>query len=748
MRQKLTALLAGLLLAFASLAGFAPPGAAVSPGVAFSATNLPTWQTNGIVWALTEANGVVYAGGTFTAIRPPGTSAGAPGSVNAVNFAAFDAYTGNPINCSLSVTGGSATVRAVDVSPDGRTLYIGGSFGAVNGINTTRIAAINLPSCTVNTNFKPAAVSATVRAIEATGSAVYFGGDFKSVGSAARGMLAAVSTTGTLLPWAPVADQPVRALHAPAGRNVVIAGGDFLTINGADSKALAVLDPSSGTSIRTYPNFFIPRTSVVKSIDSDGTSFYVGNEGTGGGVFDGRIRLDLTTYNQVWRDTCLGATQAVSVYGKTLYAGHHAHDCSSMNAFTDGVRVHLSAQNIDNPSPMLQWNPITNDGQGEKIGPRALTHTKAGNNDVLWAGGEFTTVNGAGQQSLTRFGPGPGSAGPGTPQFVSAESQASGQNTIRWQSTSDPDDSDLTYSVYRNGSSTPLGTVNASSLWWNLPQVSFTDTTAVPGTAYTYRIRATDPNGHAGPLSAQIQVTTGSAPGAYPAAVRADGANTYWRLGDTFAAAADSSAGNRMGLPYGGPRIGGVAGALTGDSNRAASFDGTDDFVYAPQRISAPSVYSAEAWFRTDTTSGGKIFGFGNGQPRRNATSPGLSSTYDRHVYMTNSGQLIFGVWASGAARTVVSAEAYNDNAWHHVVATQGASGMALFVDGVRVASNTVTANQVSTGSWRIGGDSVTASWPNAPTSRYFSGSIDEFAVYPTALSPTQVANHSQLGRR
>lgn len=748
MKKKLTALLAGMVLAASSMLGAAPPAAALSPGVAFAANNLPTWQTNGIVWAMAESNGVVYVGGTFTAIRPPGVAAGGAGTRSAVNFAAFDAYTGNPVNCSLSLTGNSATVRSMDVSPDGKTLYVGGYFSTVNGVATTKLAAINLPSCTVNTGFRPPAINSFVRAIEATPSGVYFGGDFKTVGSATRNRLAQVSANGSLQPWAPSADLPVRALHVPAGRNIVLAGGDFLTMNGADSKALAVLNNNTGANIRTYPNFFIPKTSVVKSIDSDATSFYIGNEGTGGGVFDGRVRLDLTTYNQVWRDTCLGATQAVSVIGSTLYAAHHAHDCSTMNAFTDGSRIHLSAQSINEPSPMYQWNPDTNDGQGEGIGPRALAHTTAGSGNVLWTGGEFTTVNGQAQQSLTRFGPGPGTLGPGTPQFVSAESRAAGQNTVRWQSTSDKDDSELTYRVYRNGSATPLATVTSSSRWWDLPQASFTDTTAAAGTTYTYRVQATDPAGHSGALSAQVQITTAASAAAYPALVRADGAITYWRLGDALAAAADSSNGDKMGLPNLGAKLSGTTSALRSDSNRAATFDGVDDMIYGQQRISAPTVFSAEAWFKTDTTTGGKILGFGNGQPRRKSDFTGYSNVYDRHVYMSDAGKLVFGTWSSGSAKVLTSAASYNDNAWHHLVATQGAAGMALYVDGVRVASNNISANQASIGSWRIGGDSVTSSWPTAPTSRHFKGAIDEFAVYPTALTPAQVAAHNQLGRR
>ena len=130
MRKSFAALLTVAALSASALAG-AAPASAITPSVAFSATDLPTWQTNGIVWSMAEANGVVYVGGTFTAIRPPGSTAGGAGTRSAVNFAAFDAYTGNPTSCNLSVTGGAGTVRALDVAPDGRTLYINDGIGYV-----------------------------------------------------------------------------------------------------------------------------------------------------------------------------------------------------------------------------------------------------------------------------------------------------------------------------------------------------------------------------------------------------------------------------------------------------------------------------------------------------------------------------------------------------------------------------------------------------------------------------------------
>ncbi|TDD27192.1 fibronectin type III domain-containing protein, partial [Actinomadura sp. KC06] len=61
----------------------APPVAADTappPGElpTLTADPLPTWQTNGTVWDVEVVGDTVYVGGTFTAIRPPGTSPSNP----------------------------------------------------------------------------------------------------------------------------------------------------------------------------------------------------------------------------------------------------------------------------------------------------------------------------------------------------------------------------------------------------------------------------------------------------------------------------------------------------------------------------------------------------------------------------------------------------------------------------------------------------------------------------------------------
>ena len=159
-----------------------------------------------------------------------------------------------------------------------------------------------------------------------------------------------------------------------------------------------------------------------------------------------------------------------------------------------------------------------------------------------------------------------------------------------------------------------------------------------------------------------------------------------------------------------------------GIGDTAVSFNGSNGFVSSNSSFSNPATYSEEAWFKTTTTQGGKIIGFGN-------NANGTSGSYDRHVYMQDNGQIVFGVW-TGQANTITSKSPLNDGKWHHVVATQGTTGMQLYIDGALDGTNPQTGAQDYTGYWKVGGD---VTWGSS--SAYFAGAIDEAAVYPTVLS-------------
>ncbi|MFD7530169.1 LamG-like jellyroll fold domain-containing protein [Streptomyces sp. NPDC059849] len=726
-------LLAGALSAAAASGG--SPAAALTPPVSLTADDLTTWQTNGIVWSMAASDaGVVYTGGTFSTVRPPDA---APGTSEqpAVNFAAFDAATGAPTGCSLSFTlsSGTATVRALALSPDQKTLYVGGQFGSVSGVGVSNIAAIDTASCTPRKDFK-VSVSATVRALAVTADTVYLGGDFNTVAGQTRNKFAAVTTGAALKPWKANADEIGRAVELTPDRKHVLLGGNFFKVNGTTSHALAVVDATTGAVTKSYPAGFIPNTSTVQDLTTDATGFYTANEGTGGGVFDGRIALNLSDFEQRWRDTCLGATQAVLVHDGVLYSGSHAHDCATMGEFPNQPRKHLLAQSVDDPK-LLPWFPDTNDGIGEPVGPRVMAQTDKGGHHYLWVGGEFTTVNGSAQQGLTRFADGPDTGAPWVPN-VTLSTLTPGKVVVDWQTSFDTDDGELTYRIYKDGASTPVHTTTGYSLFWDRPQLSWTDTDVAPGETHSYRISASDGT-NTSAKSTAVSATVASAAQKYPAKVLADGASLYWRYDEAASTlAGDSSGGRDNGFVRNSPTRRVTPAAVTGPST-AIGLNGSTQYVYSNKRHPQPTRFSVETWFRTTSTKGGKIVGFGS-LTMQNSTQ------YDKHVYMRDDGRLVFGV-KSGSARTVTTPAAYNNGAWHHVVATQGTGGMALYVDGqLRASSALYTGNEKYDGYWRVGGDNLNG-WPSRPTSDFFAGQIDETAVYPTALSSAQISAHYAL---
>ncbi|MEU3314719.1 LamG domain-containing protein, partial [Streptomyces sp. NPDC006662] len=223
-----------------------PSASALTAPVAFTADELPTWQPNGVVFAMAEANGTVFAGGTFSAVRPPDAVGGA--EQEAVNFVALDAATGNPTSCKLAFTvgDGTATVRALAVSKDAKTLYAGGYFGAVNGTPVSSLAAVDIETCTPRASFHPG-VPATVRALDVTDDTLYVGGDFSTVEGQTRERFAAVdASSGALKPFTANADEPGRAVKVSNDGKKVLLGGDFFTVNGSNTHALAVVDAATG----------------------------------------------------------------------------------------------------------------------------------------------------------------------------------------------------------------------------------------------------------------------------------------------------------------------------------------------------------------------------------------------------------------------------------------------------------------------------------------------------------------------
>lgn len=171
-----------------------------------------------------------------------------------------------------------------------------------------------------------------------------------------------------------------------------------------------------------------------------------------------------------------------------------------------------------------------------------------------------------------------------------------------------------------------------------------------------------------------------------------------------------------------------------GIANKAYSFNGSNQYIATSITYNNPSNLSLSLWFKTNTTTGGKLIGLGNQRT-------GGSTNFDRHIYMSNAGQLYFGVNPGTGRITINSTASYNDNAWHHVTATlSSTNGIKLYVDGILVANNgSPLGGENYVGYWKIGFDAIGGTWAGNPSSPFFNGSIDDVLIYTTELTASNV---------
>jgi PKD repeat protein len=775
--RPVTAFVAALaLLGAGSLLASAPATAEQLPGPApmqqrtsgmVTADALPTAQIDaGVVWTQEVVGNTVYAGGSFSNARPPGA---APGTnlVPRSNILAYDLTTGALTSFAATING---TVKVIRKSPDGSRIYVGGAFNSVNGQTRWNVAAFSTATGELLSTFRPAVGGSYVNAIAATGSTVYVGGLLGAGNGVARKNLLAFNTGGTLLSWAPTTDLQVDSMVLTPKADKLIVAGRFSTVNGVPQRGMAALGLTDGALLPWAANQVITNglgsgsnagKAGITEITADANAIY----GTGWvfanktvGNLEGTFSADPDTGNVRWVADCHGDTYGVFSNGSAVYVTSHNHDCETVGgypqadpapgnlrhsqAFTTDVRGTLSTSRYVNsiyadwggyPAPaMVNWFPDWVTGTGSGQGQAGWTAT--GNADYVVVGGEFPFVNGQVQQGLVRFAkpsvttPRQGPRLSGTNWVPNVMSFRPNSARITIQANWDRDDMPLTYEIFRSGSSTPVKTLSASSTFWDRPGLTWTDTAVNAGTTYSYRVEAVDGNGNRA-RSSTVPVTVSSQqPSAYADAVVGDGAVNYWRLGEPSGSAVFDWAG-ASDMVTGTNTARGTDGAIGGDADKASTFPGDGTFASTQTAVPGPNVFSTEAWIKTTSTTGGKIVGFGN-------QKTGTSSNYDRHTFMDADGYVHFGVY-NNATYTVKSPTRLNDGQWHHVVGTLDASGLTLYVDGKRVGRNGGSAvGQNYNGFWRVGGDS---SWGG---DNYFDGAVDDVAIYPTALSLTQVQGH------
>ncbi|GIG28925.1 PKD domain-containing protein [Cellulomonas marina] len=750
-----------------------PTAVPASAGDTVSADALPTVQTNGIVWAQVVVGNTVYVTGDFTSARPAGSPAGT-NEVPRTRLLAYDIRTGELVpGWAPSI---NAVGRAIAASPDGRTIYVGGDFTQAGTTNRTRLAAFNATTGALVNTWAPAP-NAPVRSITTTASTVYFGGNFTSVGGTSRPRVAATNASDGRLTSFYVSAQSAQVESVrltPDGTKLVIAGR-FSKLNEVANPGVGWVDATTGKVLPFpankrvvnygYSAAIYSLTVTGRYIIGSGFGFLSANDGSVANL-EGLFAADVTTGELVWVEDCKGDTYSsfASPDGNVYLAGH-PHNCANANAFyetsqrswkyglsfsQDAAFLTKKTSTADpdwggTPAPAIRnWFPTFTSGTWS--GQSQAGWSVTGNADYVVYGGEFPSVNGTGQAGLVRFARktiAPNARGPQlsgiTPSVVS---RARGSVSLSWPAAWDQDDKTLTYRVIRDN--VVVGTVEHSAFYWDRGRVSYVDTGLADGRTYGYKVQVVDSGGStftSGVVNATTVSSQTAALSPYSAEVLGDNPSSYWRLGDA-GATQNSWTGNYNPATQSGATS--TDGAVVGSTDGALRFAGTSSSIArSTQAETATDTVSVEAWFRTSTTSGGKIVGFG-----RNASTP--STSYDRMIWMGDDGRVSWGVFPQ-ETKVLTSPGALNDDRWHHVVGTLGQDGQHLYVDGVLVGSDTGTVTaQVPTGGfvgyWRIGGDTLAAPWAPLPSSAYFAGAIDEVATYNKQLTALEVARHQSFG--
>jgi len=224
-----------------------------------------------------------------------------------------------------------------------------------------------------------------------------------------------------------------------------------------------------------------------------------------------------------------------------------------------------------------------------------------------------------------------------------------------------------------------------------------------------------------------IDASVIDAPRTYPEAVLAAQPLAYWRFGDSDAMVRDE-VGGAPGSFTGGCTPG-VIGAI-GDGDTAISMDGTCRVLLGSGfEFDGNAPYAIEVWIHTSLDT---IYQQVFGRETRDTQDP--IDGYELVVAPT--GLQIERLVATANNKT--PAVTFATDRYIYVVAQYTGTTQQVFVDGVQVGQSIDTRMTLANSAPALAGASTMGN--------YFTGALDELAVYGRALDPEEIQLHHALG--
>jgi hypothetical protein len=251
----------------------------------------------------------------------------------------------------------------------------------------------------------------------------------------------------------------------------------------------------------------------------------------------------------------------------------------------------------------------------------------------------------------------------------------------------------------------------------------------VGGVAYTFRVTAENSFGF-GPVGTSTKSFTPSGSSTYASTVLSDNPAAYYRLDDGVNVAADSSGNGHVAYYnlnnyHGSSSPGASAGALTNDPDSATSFTGypccMQMSVADPVAAGLPAASTAwtlEGWVETAATGPLEVVGLSGGGFFAGIAGP------TQLAFVTPSTTLDF-----------ATPYEVTDGGWHLIDAVyDGSNSVTMYLDGQSLGTQTGAGSFSGSTGLLINGDGTGAYG--------FAGSVDEVAVYDSALSSTAINDH------
>ncbi|AWZ10381.1 laminin G [Streptomyces sp. ICC4] len=221
----------------------------------------------------------------------------------------------------------------------------------------------------------------------------------------------------------------------------------------------------------------------------------------------------------------------------------------------------------------------------------------------------------------------------------------------------------------------------------------------------------------------------------YQGTVMADAPTSYWQLDETTGTRVTNkitaSGGNGT---YTKTKLN-TTGAFGIGDRTAAEFTG-DGYARLPGAGIIPDTdLSVELWFKT--TKPGVLLS------NQESQLPNPSVNWTPVLYVGSDNKLHGQYFTVGSTATNTSPATVTDDQWHHAVVTAKGSTQTLYLDGTQVAEATNVPVHHQANNYTYIGAGYAGNWPASPGNlSYFTGQLDEVAVYPSPLTGEQVAKH------